>query len=87
MNLHERLASRTPGPNQADHEESLPPEEAAFLWSEPTYEWDEVLSLMRDARSAEQRGDHEVPEGMYHTALDVLQIVSAYFSSISSVSV
>ncbi|CAN0405435.1 unnamed protein product, partial [Pylaiella littoralis] len=72
--LHTRLASRSPGPHQED-EGSLSPVEA-FLWSEPTYEWDEVLSLMRDARSAEQRGEYEVTKAMYHTALDVLLIVS-----------
>lgn len=53
---------------------SISPVEA-FLWSEPTYEWDEVVSLMRDARSTEA-GKYEVTDDMYHTALDVLQIVS-----------
>lgn len=46
-----------------------------FLWSEPTYEWDEVVSLIADARSTE-RGKYGLTEEMYLTALDVLQIVS-----------
>eukprot|EP00903_Cladosiphon_okamuranus_P020297 g18626.t1 len=54
---------------------SMSPAGATFLWSEPTYEWEEVVSLMRDARSADA-GNYEVTDGMYHTALDVLQIVS-----------
>lgn len=71
--------------------------EEDFLWSEPTYEWDEVVSLIRDARSAEAgvaeggggnsagrsgggggSGEYEVvTDDMYHTALEVLQIVSS----------
>lgn len=58
---------------------SISPVEATFLWSEPTYEWEEVVSLMRDARSTEA-GKYEVRDDMYHTALDVLQIVSLLLS-------
>lgn len=53
-----------------------PVDQAAFLWSEPTYEWDEVVSLLGDARSTE-RAKYAITEDMYHTALDVLQIVSS----------
>lgn len=53
-----------------------PVDQAAFLWSEPTYEWDEVVSLLGDARSTE-RAKYAITEDMYHTALDVLQMVSS----------
>ncbi|CAM9781794.1 unnamed protein product [Ectocarpus fasciculatus] len=80
--LHTRLASRLPDLDKdVQVEESLsmsslsPVDQAAFLWSEPTYEWDEVVSLLGDARSTE-RAKYGITEDMYHTALDVLQIIS-----------
>lgn len=48
----------------------------ADLWTEPTSEWDEAVSLIQEARAAP---GVNVTEAMYEAAMNVVRTVSLFF--------